>query len=168
MPEKKRKEGLIPNSEIKSASDLKSGTKKIETSTTQEKQNGAERIKTDLEPSGMPGTKELKIQSEDNSSKTVSVIDRSMGLREHLENLREAQSESMNLIDSTTEHLHGLMMQVAEEAEKSKSDVRAWARDNHLVVKQTVEVARELHKSMRLKLDTVRVLHKISKDIGEK
>lgn len=61
-----------------------------------------------------------------------------------------------------------LMMQVAEEAEKSKSDVRAWARDNHLVVKQTVEVARELHKSMRLKLDTVRVLHKISKDIGEK
>lgn len=167
MPEKEIEKNQIRHTEKKSGSDQRENMKPTKQNTMPEKQSGPERTKQDLEQAGTPGTKELSTQSGDNSSKAVSVIDRSMGLREHLETLREAQSESMNLIDSTTSHLHGLMMSVAEDAKKNKDDVRSWARDNTLVVKQTVEVARELHKSMRIKLDTVRALHKISNDIAK-
>lgn len=152
----------------------RNGTKLKDNTTTliqknmqSERENGEKITTTIIEKPGTPGTKELSTPKEESSSLVVSNTDRSMGLREHLASLRTAQSGSMNLLDSTTQHLHGLMMSVAEEAKNSRDDVRAWARDNTLVIRQTVDLARELTKSMRLKLDTVKALHKISKDIGD-
>lgn len=129
--------------------------------------NGTGATETSTESDGMPGTKELNTLSADNNLPVAFAIGRSMGLREHLENLREAQSGSMNLIDDTTLHLHGLMKQVSEESKEMQNSERHWARDNTLVVKQTVEIARRLHNTMRLKLDTVKALHKISTDIAK-
>ncbi len=128
------------------------------------KQNGREKTKRDSGQTGTPGTTELSTQSEVSNSQAVSVIDPSMDLRDHLATLRMASSESMNYIDSTTTRLHELMISVGESLKTNEH--RAWANDNVLAVKQTVDISRQLNNTMRLKLDTVKMLHKISRDIS--
>jgi hypothetical protein len=155
----------IPNSAIKSYDGRGKATPKTKTPITPEKSNGAEITENDTEPNGKPGTTALSTRAEKNSLPVERSTGRSTDLKEHLTTLREASSDSMNLMDSSISHLHGLMISVADE-QIEKNPERHWAKDNVLVVTQTVNIARELHKSMRLKLDTVRALHKISLDIG--
>lgn len=154
----------LQNGEKKTRSDQLIDIKNKNLSTIKEEPNGVVKIEIGSEPNGMLGMIESKTLNGGSSLPAVSATDRFMGLRDHLESLRQAQSGSMNLLDSTTQHLHDLMMSVGEEAKKDE-EKRPWARDNSLAVKQTVDVVRQLHNVMRLKLDTVKALHKISKDI---
>lgn len=166
MLEKEQHGRQTPPSEKKEKQPLASDTGKTQKKRQDEKLSGLAKTSQNTENSVTHGISESKTQSEANNLPVASETGRSMVLRDHLETLRTASSESMNLLDDTTLHLHGLMKQVAEDS-KDLTEQRPWAKDNVLVVKQTVEVARELHKSMRLKLDTVKALHKISKDIDE-
>ena len=125
---------------------------------------GQDLINRNTEKDGTLGMRELSIQNVGYNSLPVYDSDLSMDLRTHLQSLRAAQSESMNLLDNTTMHLHGLMHSVATNSNPSNTPPEQATK---MLVRNTVDLARELHKSMRLKLDTVKALHKISKDISE-
>lgn len=126
---------------------------------TSEKSNGAEKTKHDSEPVGMRGTSELSTPNVEHNLPVEFETGRSMGLREHLRNLREANYKSMNYLDSMTEQLHGLM----NEAGERESQPYAFPERINTIV----GVARQLQNVMRLKLDTIKTFHLISKDIEE-
>lgn len=132
--------------------------------TRREESSGEEETESELENKTTPGTKELSIPKQ--PSAAVSKQDRSMDLKEHLRNLREASSHSMNLLDSTNQHLSDLMNELKDNY-KERNVERADPYRNKEVITQTVSLANQLHKNMKLKLDTVKVLHKISTDIGD-
>lgn len=137
----------------------------------------ASEISLQLENEKDYGREQIESTSQQNKRKLVKQVLRkelgpntalipSTDLKGHLSNLREASSGSMNLLDNTTQHLHDLMITVASDAKEANPE-NAWARDNVLAVKQVVDVSRQLANVMRLKLDTVKALHKISLDIAK-
>lgn len=141
-------------------------TPKLEKEIAKENYSGLQITMSDSEDNGTPGTSEQNLPTVKANSLQESNTGRSTDLKEHLKNLREASSQSMNLLDSTTEHLHGLMKGLGKNSEEA-NPMKADPYRNQMVINQTVNVANQLHKAMKLKLDTVKVLHKISTDIGD-
>lgn len=149
-------------------------TRGVELATTQtqksanvpakEKTNGTQQTDSMFGTRYASGTTKPNTPNESSNLPAVSETVRSTDFTQHLESLREESSDSMNLIDSTNAHLHELMKDLQEQ-QKQRNPERADPYRNKEMIQQTVSLASQLHRNLKLKVDTLKMLHKIASDL---